>query len=278
MRFDGSSVRLRRFPQLWSLWFAPGQVAWEEETGPDLKIKAYMATDQDPRPRRMELLELADLGAGASRAKASLAGFLDRSDLLVRISHVSKGKRRAAYYSTLRGRVPLPSWLSVNAVSPLSHLLVARAHAPFVRRVGAISVYDTRSFRPLWTRSFTSRGRAVPVAEVRLTPSGRRVVVALDDQWRDVLILDSRSGRLRARLKFPTVLADFEDDKHVIYPAYDGPPNPLYNPADEFAAPEELEWENMLVRCSFSGNCERAARVDAPEKSIHLGDTALRIQ
>ena len=68
--------------------------------------------------------------------------------------------------------------------------------------------------------------------------------------------------------------AGFEDNAHVLFPAYDGPPNPLHDPGDEFAAPEELEWDNVLVRCSFTGNCERAARVDAPEKSIVLGDTA----
>ena len=61
-----------------------------------------------------------------------------------------------------------------------------------------------------------------------------------------------------------------EDDTHIGYSAYDGPPNPAFDPADPFPEPDELEWPYVLVRCSMSGTCERAARVDAPVQSIDM--------
>lgn len=61
----------------------------------------------------------------------------------------------------------------------------------------------------------------------------------------------------------------------MVLTAYDGPPNPFFDPDDPEPAPEALQWNNVLVRCSFDGECERAARVDAPERSVMLGGTHL---
>jgi hypothetical protein len=93
-----------------------------------------------------------------------------------------------------------------------------------------------------------------PVYPVKSTPSGRRLVIEAPDLGKDndvqLLLLENRTGRLVAHLAAQHEAASFvtfEDDNHLVFPDYDGPPNPLLDPNDLFATAEEVDWPNLLV-------------------------------
>jgi hypothetical protein len=107
----------------------------------------------------------------------------------------------------------------------------------------------------------------------RLGPN--RLMLTFGESGRRALVIQARSGQALQRLSLPSFEIQPEGGGHFVYPAYDGPPNPLLDPDDPFAAPSELDWPNVLVRCSLAGSCERVARVDPVDRSLLIGTTHL---
>jgi hypothetical protein len=107
--------------------------------------------------------------------------------------------------------------------------------------------------------------------EATYTPTGNKIVFTFGRSGQQVIVVDADTGRVEKWIRMPSSDVTFESDSAFVFRAYDGPPNPLFDPSDSFPEASELTWPNLLVRCSLNGRCEQAARVPAPERSVHTG-------
>jgi len=263
--WDGSVVKVKGVPAWYGrlvygaskLYFVKGPV-----------VMSLSADDLTPK-REFHAADIAGLDRDDPTLRASVVGLLDVDDPVLRLSSKLGNKKFTSLYSAKQGLLPLSAqWRYLY--SPSAGVIVG---SDADRRIWA--AYDSGNFRPLWTHSFVDAERHLRISERTLTPSGRHLVVSVGHSDTHVLILDVRTGRVEKRVRLPLFDVYFEDDTHFVYPTYDGPPNPFYDPRDTFPEPSELEWPNVLVRCSLEGACERAARVDAPEQSLLTGTTHL---
>jgi hypothetical protein len=262
MGWDGRLVRVKKFPA----WY--DRVAFGPDTAYSVKQRVVLSFSARDLVRH-EVVHAADV-AGIERddpsLRATLRGLLDGDDPVLRLSHMVDGTRRANFYSVRRGLLPLrPDWTYWHSPAGVS------VGIDPTRRL--LAAYDSDDFQLLWTRTFQDGRRRLRFYEVAFTPSGRRMILRRDRRDSvDGVIVHASSGRPERLVRMPHFDFQFEDDNHFIYPAYDGPPNPFYDPRDPSPEVTELDWPNVLVRCSLGGGCERAARVDAPERSLTTGD------
>ena len=209
---------------------------------------------------------VADLaGAEPPIIRASLRGLLGPNDPVVRVTRRVDGEKVSQLYSAARGVVPLPAgwWYSPGPTQ------VRTNHTGRVW-----SGYDSRTYRPLWSRTYIdARGRPITALA---TPLGRnRLLLRFGETDQKALVVDARNGEVLQRLALPSHELELEGPDHFVYPAYDGQPNPLLDPGDPFAAPWEMDWPNVLVRCSLRGSCERVARIEPATRSLVIGTTHL---
>jgi hypothetical protein len=229
----------------------------------DQVLHSWSSGDGAPAPE-MEVAELAGSGPAAPIIRSSVAGILGRDDPVIRITRLMDGATRVTHlYSPGRGAIPLPAWWQLTP---------GPTQVGFDRAGRVWSGYDSRTYLPLWSRIYTDGRRTLaPSLIERLSP--RLLLVAVRDLGREAVVIEARTGAILRRLLLPTWDVHSEDPGHFVYEEYDGPPNPLFDPRDAFPEPSELTWPNVLVRCSFHGRCERAARVQPVERSLMLGDT-----
>jgi len=258
--WDGHVVKVEGFPAWYGrVLFAPTK-AYAIRRGVVISVAAGDLTPKLERP----VADLVGVERDDPSLRSSLSGLLAFDDPVLRASYMRDGKRTWAFYSVQRGLLPLsPKGYYLH--SPASGLTIAL----FQGRAWA--GYDSDGFRPLWSHSFVDGRRHLDGSPTVLSPSGRRILVSIGNSGRDFLIVDARTGKVARRVHAPTFSVQFEDDTHLLFPVYDGPPNPAFDASDTEPAPDELEWPNVLVRCSLAGFCERAAYVEAPQRSIHLG-------
>jgi len=231
-----------------------------------MSIAAY---DLTPRTET-SLAAIAGLDHG-QQVRGSILGLLGPDDPLLRITYRSDDGKVTRLHSIKRGPMPLPAeWTYVT--SPVGRFLLALDNKH--RTLAALRSAD---LRPLWTRRFYDGTRPITLDPPRFTPSGRKVVLQTgsDRHGVAITILDAATGRVDNRLRLPSFNVVFEDDSHFVYEAYDGPPNPHFDPRDTFPEVVELDWPNLLIRCSLRRECELAARVDPPEQALKTGTTFL---
>ena len=262
MGWDGRIVRVKNFPA----WYE--RVAFGSNRAYTVKQRVVWSVSARDLVRH-EVVHAADV-AGIDRddpsLRASLRGVLDGDDPVLRLSHKIDGTRRADFYSLRRGLLPLrPDWSYWHSPTGVT------VGIDPTRRI--LAAYDSDDFRPLWTHTFRDGQRPLRFYDVEFTPGGRRLILRRDrGRSVDAVIVHASSGRPARLVRMPHFDFQFEDDHHFVYPVYDGPPNPFYDPRDPFPEVSELDWPNVLVRCSLGGVCERVARVDAPERSLTIGD------
>lgn len=265
MRRDGTLIRIRNFPAGYGrIAFAPTK-AYAVRDG---MLVSISADDLTPRPET-NLRDLAGLERNDPTVRASVAGLLQGDDPVLRISAGERRTRKASLYSVRRGILPLrPEWDYLH--SPMGVTVGTDPE----RRV--LAAFSSDSFRPLWTYRFRAGDKRRRIEEVAFTPSGRRLILEwLHQHGNDALVLRPRTGRPERVLRLPHYQVQFEDDSHFIYAAYDGVPNPAFDPNDPEPSVSDLDWPNVLVRCSLRAVCERVARVDPPERSLRFGPTHL---
>ena len=262
---DGRVVRVKGVPAWYerlafgprNLFYVKGGVLW-----------SVSAPDLVPRPQ-LDIAEVAEVDEDDPTPRGSIIGLLDADDPLFKVSYRAAGKRVAKVFSAQDGVLPLPpDWTYVP--SPVGGILLARDP-----RRHMWAAFDSADLRPLWTHSFVSSETRLSPLDATFTPSGRKVLVPIGRSEKEVLILDATTGKPERRVRLPSPGFTFETDSTVVYTAYDGPPNPFFDPRDSFPEPSELTWPNVIVRCSLDRGCERAARVDAPDRSLVTGLTHL---
>jgi hypothetical protein len=261
---DGKVVRVKGVPAWYGrLTFGPRNLYFVKRGA----LWSVSAPDLIPRSR-LEVAELTGVDEVTAQ-RSSIIGLLDPNNPLFKVTYRAAGNRVANVYSAKRGDLPLPpEWTYVP--SPVGGILLAR---PPRQQVWA--AFDSTDLSPLWTHSFVGSESRLSPLDATFTPSGRKVLVPLGRSEKEVLILDAATGKSERRVRLPSNDFNFETDSTVVYTAYDGPPNPFFDPRDTFPEPSELNWPNVIVRCSLDGDCERAARVDAPERSLVTGPTHL---
>jgi len=262
---DGKVVRVKGVPAWYGrLAFGPRNLFYVKRG----VLWSVSAPGLIPRSQ-LDIAEVAEVDKDDPTLRGSIIGLLDADDPLFKLSHRTAGKRVARVASAKRGVLPLPpEWTYVP--SPVGGIMLARDP-----RRHMWAAFDTADLRPLWTHTFGGSERRLSPVDATFTPSGRKVLVPIGRSDKEVLILDAATGKPERRVRLPSFDFTFETDSTVVYTAYDGPPNPLYDPRDPFPAPSELNWPNVIVRCSLDGGCERAARVDAPDRSLVTGQTHL---
>jgi hypothetical protein len=275
---EGHPLRVRHGYTYSDVLVGPRRFVWSVENkdapwGKDV----FLLPADETRPRPVHLPDPSSVGPHGPSPSLEALAMLSGEDVLVRLSPKLRRPGTARYYSTARNAlIPLPPrWHDVGA-SSRSHVIVLSDLA------GTLAAYDSRDFHPLWTRTFTNDGRAMPPPGVDFTPSGQTVVMNTGIPGREAVLVDARSGRARLRVVLPTAPEHvyflqgpvFEDDTHFLFEAYDGPTNPAFKPGDEFPSPEQLDYANTIVRCRLDGSCSLVARVPTG-RSIMFANTVL---
>jgi hypothetical protein len=225
-------------------------------------LASLSAPDLVPRTEMM-IADLVQEEPQGAKLRASMIGLLGPEEPLIRVTYQQDSQRTTGLYSLQRGLLPLDTDWSYYPW-PTSDVLLAQDRTG--RRWAA---YD-RELRPLWTRTFRIGDRR-PFMEAIHTPTGNKIVFTFGRSGQQVIVVDADTGRVGKWIRVPSFDITFESDSAFVFPAYDGPPNPFFDPSDSFPEPSELTWPNLLVRCSLKGRCEQAARVPAPERSVHTG-------
>jgi len=277
--WDGEVVKVKAAPPFaLDLTFGPRNLYY-------VKRRALMSLSARHLTPRTELdaAEAAGLPDDSPRGSVSIVGLLDAEDPMVKVSYWRKGVRSRLdpppvgasvtgrtiewLYSAGRGVLPLrPEWTYVP--SPVSGILLASdpSHTWW-------AAFDSEGMRPLWTHEFVDRDGYLLPPQAVFTPSGRKVILWTGPRHQ-VIVLDAATGNVEQRIWLPYD-STFDSDSTFVYTAYDGPPNPAYDPNNPYQDPSDIEWPNVIVRCSLEGNCEQAARVDPPRRSLRMSSTVL---
>jgi hypothetical protein len=251
-------------------WY--GRLAYGPESLYFIKHRVLMSLSaHDLAPRtEASLPEIAGPDAKGETAKGSVVGLLGPDDPLLRITYQDDdGNRVVRLHSLRHGPLPLSvEWTYV--ASPVARVLLAVDD-----KHRTLAAFSSTDLRPLWTHTFYEGRRPLTFEPPGFTPTGRKVVLPINSDGSHVVVLDAMTGQVQNRLRLPSSAVTFEDDSHFVYEAYDGPPNPGYDPQDPFPEVGEVDWPNLLIRCSLQNACELAARVDPSGQSLKTGDTFL---
>jgi len=268
-RDTGKVTRVRGVPAWYGrLTFTPDRAFWVK----DGWVWSLSAQGLTPRTEA-RLTEVAGIEDASILVRGRVLGVLAGGEVMVEVTQGQGRSRSSAVYASDGRALPLPpSWDYVTS---------ERSRVAVVSKPGrsVLAAYDTRTFEPLWSRSVQAGGRRLRVVVGPLSPSGRRMLVP--GVRGGALVIETRTGKPVARATLaPSSSAmqgemHLDDDTHVVYSAYDGPPNPGFDPTDTEPEVVELDWPNVLARCALSGACERVASVPAPERSLMTGATYL---
>ena len=205
-------------------------------------------------------------GVDADRiAQATMAGVLPDNEPVVRVTYTDDaGQQVRGLYSLAHGYVPLPvAWTYTGGDVAVGYDVQADAWG----------AYDARTYQPLWSHVFVDGKRRLNLAMMAPIPGGGVVGLSANSAL-NTLLVEARTGKVVRLIKSPATWPIFEDDHHVVYEVYEGPPNPNADPGDAQPEVTEVTYPNVLIRCSLSNECEKVAEVEPLEHSLMTGITS----